>query len=229
LNKHGFGAASWLDCLQANTSRQPKKQRARPHWRRAPSYPEPVKVAAYQPPLLSSGSMCALWLIRERVEWCAALGISVLCCPEGILGGLADYGENPAHFAIRTDDDQLASVLAPLGSETVTLIVGFTELTGDGKLYNTAAVVSGGRLSGLYRKLHPAMRRSIYTPGSQMPVFHVGPWTFGVAICNDSNYSEPARVMAAQGAPHPFCANKQWSSDRERRAGSSSRGKEGGR
>ena len=37
-----------------------------------------------------------------------------------------------------------------------------------------------------------------------MPVFQVGRLTFGVVICNDSNYPEPARVMVSQGATALF-------------------------
>jgi predicted amidohydrolase len=37
-----------------------------------------------------------------------------------------------------------------------------------------------------------------------MPVFQVGRLTFGIVICNDSNYPEPARVMASQGATALF-------------------------
>jgi predicted amidohydrolase len=33
-----------------------------------------------------------------------------------------------------------------------------------------------------------------------MPVFTVGALTFGIMICRDSNFREPARAMAAQGA-----------------------------
>jgi predicted amidohydrolase len=159
-----------------------------------------MKVAAYQAPLLTAGSMCALDLVQERVAWCEAEGISILCCPEAILGGLADNSENPGQFAIRTDNDRLAAVLAPLASNTVTSIVGFTELASSGEIYNTAAVFHRGRVAGLYRKLHPAIRRSVYAAGSQTPVFRAGELTFGIVVCNDSSYSEPARLMAAQGA-----------------------------
>ncbi len=159
-----------------------------------------MRVAAYQAPLLAAGSMDAIDLMQERVEWCEAKGISILCCPEGILGGLADYNDNPYKFAIRTDDGRLECLLAPLASNTVTSIVGFTELGRDGRLYNAAAVLHEGRLAGLYRKLHPAIRRSVYEAGSQTPVFQVGELTFGIVICYDSNFAEPARLMADQGA-----------------------------
>jgi 5-aminopentanamidase len=159
-----------------------------------------MKVAAYQAPVLAAGSLCALDLIEERVAWCEAEGISILCCPEAILGGLADYSEHPGGFAIRTDNGDLDSVLARLASNTVTSIVGFTELTGRGELCNAAAIFHQGRVAGVYRKLHPAIRRSVYAAGSHTPVFQAAGVTFGIVICNDSNYSEPARLMAAQGA-----------------------------
>jgi hypothetical protein len=58
-----------------------------------------VKVA-YQAPLLAAGSMGALHLIRARVRACEAEGVAILCCPEAILGGLADHCEDPVRLAI---------------------------------------------------------------------------------------------------------------------------------
>ena len=62
-----------------------------------------MRVAAYQAPLLAAGSMDALGLIRTRVEWCEAEGVTILCCPEAILGGLADYAGDHTEFAIAAD------------------------------------------------------------------------------------------------------------------------------
>jgi len=163
-----------------------------------------VKVAAYQAPLLAAGSMDVLRLIQERVAWCEAEGVSILCCPEAILGGRRVFRKKPARFAIRTDNGHLTSVLADLASNTVTSVVGFTELSSNGAIYNAAAVFHRGRVTGLYRKLHPAIRRSVYAAGSQTPVFRVDELTFGIVICNDSNYAEPARLIAAQGATALF-------------------------
>lgn len=158
-----------------------------------------MKVAAYQAPLLPSGSSEAIDLICKRVEWCEAHGVSILCCPEAILGGLADYATDPFSFALDAGD-QLSRTLAPLASDTVTTIVGFTEVTACGTLHNSAAVYHRGSVVGLYRKLHPALNRSIYEPGEQLPLFQVDGLVFGIVICNDSNYPEPARALAARGA-----------------------------
>jgi 5-aminopentanamidase len=159
-----------------------------------------MKVAAYQAPLLPAGSMAALGLIRKRLDWCESEGVEILCCPEAVLGGLADYAPRPTDFAIAVADGQLDAVLAPLASNIVTVILGFTELGDAGRLYNSAAIFHRGSVVGLYRKLYPAIRKSVYEAGDQTPVFNIGGLTLGIVICNDSNYVEPARKMAAQGA-----------------------------
>jgi hypothetical protein len=54
-----------------------------------------MRVAAYQAPLQATRSMEALSLIREQIDWCESEGVEILCCPEGVLGGLADYVSRP--------------------------------------------------------------------------------------------------------------------------------------
>jgi predicted amidohydrolase len=163
-----------------------------------------LKVAAYQAPLSACDSTEMLTLIREQVAWCESAGVEILCCPEGVLGGLADYSTRPTDIAINVEDGQLNRVLAPLASATVTTILGFTEIDQRGRLYNSAAVFHKGTVIGLYRKLYPAINRSVYEAGDKMPVFTVGELTFGIIICLDSNYYEPARIMAARGAAALF-------------------------
>jgi predicted amidohydrolase len=163
-----------------------------------------LKVAAYQAPLLPSGSTYeGLTLIRDRVSWCESEGIDILCCPEAILGGLADYAPQPRNVAISVQNGELAAVLAPLASQTVTTIVGFTELAGEA-LYNSAAILHRGDIAGVYRKRHPAIRRSIYRAGTESPVFTIGGLTFGILICNDSNFAEDGTALASQGATALF-------------------------
>jgi predicted amidohydrolase len=163
-----------------------------------------VKVAAYQAPLLPVGSFAAVDLIQEQVRRCEAQGVSVLCCPEAILGGLADYAPHPNDIALNVASGELLAVLRPLSSDTVTIIVGFTERRGVNELFNSAAVLHKGTVIGVYRKQHPAIRRSVYQAGPESPAFTVGGLTFGVLICNDSNHLEPAQAMAERGATALF-------------------------
>ena len=159
-----------------------------------------MRVAAVQAPLLPAASMDAIGLICARVSQCEAEGIEVLCCPEAILGGLADYCESPTRFALSAKPGRLESVFSPFASDTLTTILGFTELADEGRLYNSAAVFQRGTILGVYRKWHPAIRRSVYSEGSAAPVFQIGDRRCGIVICNDSNYAEPVRQMTALSA-----------------------------
>ena len=157
-----------------------------------------MRVAAYQAPLLQPGSDEALRLLRDTVKSCEARGVDILCCPEAILGGLADYAADPRACAIETRG--VVRALTPLASDIVTTIVGFTEAAEGGALYNAAAILHRGSVLGVYRKSHPAINRSVYTAGHETPVFLVGDLTFGIVICNDSNHPDIARAMVARGA-----------------------------
>ncbi len=164
-----------------------------------------MKVAAYQAPLLAGGSQdTAIELIREHVLRCELNGVEILCCPEAVLGGLADYAPRPVEIAISVEDGQLERVLAPLASDTVTIIVGFTEIDRRGRLFNCAVVWHKGSVAGIYRKRHPAISHSVYDVGDALPVFTIGELAFGILICRDSNEPIAARDLAARGAAALF-------------------------
>jgi predicted amidohydrolase len=152
--------------------------------------------------VLPPGSFDAIALVRERVRACEAAGVSILCCPEALLGGLADDAPRPAEIALRRDG--IEAVLAPLASDSVATIVGFTEIDASGRLFNAAAILERGTVVGIYRKRHPAIRRSVYAAGDDLPVFRVGALTFGILLCYDSTFSENARALSERGATAIF-------------------------
>ena len=160
-----------------------------------------MKVAAYQAPLLESGSIeAAVALIAEQVRICATAGVRILCCPEAVLGGLADYSIRPHDLAIDVPSGRLEKLLAPIASDAVTTIVGFTEAGANGTLFNSAAVFSNGEVTGVYRKNNPAIRRSVYSPGEAAPVFEIDEGKFGIVICLDSTYPDLVRSVVQRGA-----------------------------
>jgi predicted amidohydrolase len=146
--------------------------------------------------------MNGIELMRRQIRRCETEGIRILCCPEGILGGLADNHPNPSELAVSTD--VLKETLSPLASDSVTSIVGFSELERGGRIYNSAAIFHQGEIAGVYRKLHPAIRWSVYSAGWQVPIFTVAGLKFGIVICNDSNHRELASLLARQGATALF-------------------------
>ena len=162
-----------------------------------------MKVAAYQAPLEVIHSLEILKLIRMQIDWCEANDVGLLCCPEAVVGGLADYSNEPEKFAINVENGQLNQVLSPLASKAVTTIVGFTEID-RGYFFNSAAVFHRDSVVGIYRKNHPFINKSIYKAGNAAPVFAIEGLTFGILICLDSNYEEPAKTMVAKGATTLF-------------------------
>lgn len=113
---------------------------------------------------------------------------------------MADYADDPQEIAINAEDGELETVLSPLASTSVALLVGFTERGESSKLYNSAVVYSDGNVIGIYRKLRPAIRHSIYTAGDALPVFEIKGLKFGIQICNDSNFAEQTAKLSADGA-----------------------------
>ena len=164
-----------------------------------------MRVAAYQAPYLPFGSLDAVGLIEAQLTTCAREGVDLLCCPEAVLGGLAheSAGQSPADVALGVADGELARVLAPLTGSSVSLIVGFTERDEAGRLYNAAALIADGGLVAIYRKVFPGYR-TVIRAGTDLPVHRLGRASFGIMICNDIWYLEPARVLAARGAATIF-------------------------
>lgn len=157
-----------------------------------------MKVAAFQAPLAGTTAGDALALIGHRIDQCEAEGVGILCCPEAVAGGLADDVPDPFETAVPTSG--ILKFLGPVVGARLTVIVGFTELSSDGGLYNSAAVVGRGTLVGVYRKPHPAIRRSVYRPGTDSPVFHAEGACFGILICYDSTLRALGAELARRGA-----------------------------
>lgn len=147
---------------------------------------------------MSSVGGDALALLRRRLDQCEAEGGGILCCPEALIGGLADWADDRSSAAIPSSG--ILRFLRPVAGARLTVIVGFTELSSDGGLYNSAAVVSHGTLTGVYRKRHPSIRRSVYRPGTESPVFQADGMCFGVLICYDSTFLNLGAGLASRGA-----------------------------
>src|SRR5215213_6639630 len=159
-----------------------------------------MRVAAFQMPVRACYGTDAVAHLSARVRECERAGVRLLCCPEAALGGLADYVDSPEAIAIPADPEVIARQLQPLASRSVTVVVGFTERAASGRYHNAAAVYSGGAVVGVYRKRHPAIRRSRYSPGTEAPVFSVEGGAIGILICRDSTDMLLAATLVDQGA-----------------------------
>ena len=159
-----------------------------------------MRVAAYQAPYRPYPSEGCVELVLAHLERAQAAGVEVVCCPEALIGELANEtdGDSPSTVALSVFDGELEATISPLFGWGMTIVVGFTERGDDGQIHNAAAVIADSTLSGVYRKTYPG--NSACAAGTELPIFEHRGVPFGVLICNDAHYIEPARVLAAKGA-----------------------------
>jgi predicted amidohydrolase len=130
---------------------------------------------------------------RDRVE--------IVCFPECFLTGYPDTEELARKSAFAADGPALMKLLDRTSRFNATFIVGFNELRGR-DLYNTAVVVHKGHILGTYSKCSAYM--PFHKQGRDFPVFERSGVKFGVLICSDGGYIEPARILALKGAKIVF-------------------------
>jgi predicted amidohydrolase len=79
------------------------------------------------------------------------------------------------------------------------VIVGISEKEQD-KVFNTALVLHQGKMLGKYRKTMLTGRdKQIFASDYSLPVFQAKEIPFGVIICHDSSFIEPAMTMRWKG------------------------------
>jgi len=156
-----------------------------------------MRVAAYQGPVVFGDAEANLQTVLESLRAAEEQRVQILCLPETFLHGYFPSAEQARANAVDLGGDEFQYLLKRLEPYSPTLILGLNELRGD-TLYNTAVVVERGRLLGRYSKNYLVF--DYFERGHEFPVFERDGVKFGVIICADSSYMEPARIEAMRGA-----------------------------
>lgn len=130
-------------------------------------------------------------------------GAGLLVLPEAALGGYVEslngeIADPPPPLSAEGPELQRVADLAG----EMTVCVGFCEDGGEGRRHNVAAVVSGGELLGLHRKLHMPLDEGRFTTPGEGPLvaFDTPAGRVGMLICYDKAFPEAARTLALDGA-----------------------------
>lgn len=137
--------------------------------------------------------------IRSAVDG----GADVVLLPELATSGyMFESAEEAAAVAIEPGHELLARWAAEAGRGGATVVGGFAERGDDGVIYNSAAIVGGDGLLGVYRKCHLWDREKLwFAPGQDPPVvFDTPHGRIGVLICYDLEFPEMTRTLALAGA-----------------------------
>jgi predicted amidohydrolase len=134
---------------------------------------------------------------EEGLKRADAAGAAIVSFPECFLTGYPDTEEGARSGAFALESPQMMKVLDVTSRHQALAIVGFNELRGP-DLYNTVVVAHGGHLLGTFSKCAAYMK--FHKQGRTFPVWEHQGVKFGVLICADGGYIEPARILAVKGA-----------------------------
>ncbi len=141
-------------------------------------------------------------VIKRGAKKAFARGADIVCFPE-----LAVCGYPPEDLLLKpgfVDKNIRGLEEITKSALPITVIAGFVERRGS--IYNSAAVISGGRIAGIHRKnLLPNYgvfdENRYFEPGGKASVFTCGGLGIGVNICEDIWFADgPASRQARSGA-----------------------------
>ena len=138
--------------------------------------------------------------VGEAVSAGAELVVLPELCDSGYV---FDSEQEARRLATPADDSPTLRQWQDLAAAGRTVIIGgFCELGGDGRLYNSAALVGASGTLALYRKAHLWDREGlVFTPGGAAPPVVSLPFgRVAVVICYDLEFPEWARLPALDGA-----------------------------
>jgi predicted amidohydrolase len=163
----------------------------------------PVRVACPQLAPVVGDPESNRRLTREAVREAVGAGARLIVLPELATSGYVfDSWEEARASAEPAAGASLAAWSEEAARGGAVVVGGFCELGEDGRLYNSAAVVDGGGVLGVYRKIHLWDReRLFFEPGRECaPVLETPVGRVGVGVCYDLNFPEVARGLALAGA-----------------------------
>jgi predicted amidohydrolase len=163
-----------------------------------------IKVAAYQyTPAIDIQDRKAQ--IQNILKKAASKHIDFLCLPEGSLTGYYAEEDLARKNSLKVKGVDFKEWLEVFRDSTTTVIVGFNERDGH-QIFDSAAIIENGKFLGVQRKHY--VYHNYFASGASFSSFSSKGITFGVVICLDTNYFEPARILALQGATilfSPMC------------------------
>lgn len=138
------------------------------------------------------------------IERAAEAGADLVVLPECALTGYCFESREEAVPCARAIDDPLWQRVSEAcgAGRGLHAVIGFLERSGEA-LYNATALVGPGGIAGSYRKIHlPYLGVDRFVDGGERPyaAYPAGELRVGLAICYDSSFPEPMRVLGLEQA-----------------------------
>jgi predicted amidohydrolase len=156
-----------------------------------------MRVAAFQRFSIFDDPVKVGEQVLRDLTWADEQGVGLAVFPESYLQGHSYDRASIERRAVPLDSSTIERLLHNLSAIRATAILGLFERRGD-QIFNSAVVIEGGRLAGVYAKAFPLEDGCV--AGSEFPVWNHGKWRYGINICNDTNYPQAADALTRQGA-----------------------------
>jgi predicted amidohydrolase len=146
------------------------------------------------------------------IDAAAAAGARIVVLPELVTSGYVFRDADEARaFAEPADGPTLAGWAERATAHGLVVAGGFAEDAGDGRLYNSAALLDAGGVRAVYRKVHLWDRESlVFTPGdAPPPVLDTPHGRIGLLVCYDLEFPEWVRTVALARA-ELLCVPTNW-------------------
>ncbi|MFI5915832.1 carbon-nitrogen hydrolase family protein [Dactylosporangium sp. NPDC051541] len=158
-----------------------------------------MRVGGCQTPEILGDVDAAVRMVRDFAGQAGGAGVDLLLFPECFLQGYLVTERHVREYAFEVGSPALTEVLHRLADVRPMLVLGMIERSGPA-YYNTALLISAGRVVGRYRKRFLTPGESIFTAGDNGLVFGCDRVPFGINICSDTRVPEAAAAIAAKGA-----------------------------
>jgi len=160
-----------------------------------------LRIALAQTDHVPATDQDSLVALRKAAQDAASGGAGLVIFPELFWCGYGDEGTTRRLALVQT---KAASMFGKVAAETGTaLLVGYSEVVGDG-YYNAAMLVDAqGQMVLNYRKMHlwGSYESALFLPGAPSPIVEIWPGLrAGVLICFDLDFPAPAQDLAQRGA-----------------------------
>jgi predicted amidohydrolase len=156
-----------------------------------------MKIATFQGPVVFGDAEANLATTHAALSEAESQGVEILAMPETFVHGFFSVEKFKPEYAVDLKGPFFQGVLQRFRKSECLLLLGLNERRGS-DILNTVAVIEKGQLVGTYSKTYAYL--SYETRGDQFPVFERRGIKFGINICADTSYIEPARILAMKGA-----------------------------
>lgn len=165
---------------------------------------QPVRICSAQVAGIWDNPKATLEKIRPFVHHAAASGARLICFPEQFATGWDPHSTNHTEEL----NGKIVSALREMAKENRIAILGSLRQKSAGRPQNTALVIGdNGEILAVYAKIHlfsPGGEDQLFSPGSKLGIFQLGPLTCGLAVCYDLRFPELFRIYARHGVQAMF-------------------------